>query len=441
MVARPMRLFRESVRAYRDALRGFSHNARAFLAGLALQNLAFGALLTVFGIYVKSRGLSEGVLGGVEGAIAIASAAVCLLAPPVVATFGYRRLFVMGAFAYALSRFGMAAAPAALPLVGFGLVGGVGEGVMQSTTASFLAANSTPSERTHLFTLDLVVRVFAGFAGGVIGGLLPPALALVMPEARALQVTVAAAAVVLAVSAVPFFRMREHERHARHALAGWVRTMRSFRSWGHLGRLVAPQMTVSFGAGFVMPFVSLYLNHQLGASIATVGLIQGVAQVAMGVAALCAPLVARRFGLIRGTVLTQLTSLPLLVAIPFARSIALAAVLVWLRSAFMNMSWPLFNQYSMEVMNMSWPLFNQYSMEGVHDDEKPVVAAWLALGWAAGWLGGSVLGGRIMTVSYTLPYFCTAALYTLAVALTWLLFRGRDVRPGDMLPDTTREVA
>jgi MFS family permease len=424
VIARSKRLLRDAVRDYRDALRGFSHNARMFLLGLGMQNAAFGVLMTAFAIYVKASGLSEGVVGGIEGAIAIVSAVVCLVSPPFVATLGYRRLLVAGAAAYALSRFGMAAVPAALPLIGFGMVGGVGEGVMQSTTASFLSANSTSAERTHLFTLDLVVRVFAAFAGSIVGGLLPYALGLVVPEVRALQLTVAAAALLLAASAVPLARIDERARHARHAFAGWVRTMRSFRSWGHIGRLIAVQATISFGAGFVMPFVSLYLKRQLGAPIQAVGLIQAVAQVSMGVAALCAPFVARRAGLLRGTVITQALSLPLLVAIPFVRSVPLAAVLLWLRAAFMN---------------MGWPLFNQYSMEGVHADEKPMVAAWLALGWALGWFGGSIIGGRIMATSYTAPYFFTAACYAVGIGLTWLLFRGRDVRPGEMLADTSRE--
>jgi len=53
---------------------------------------------------------------------------------------------------------------------------------------------------------------------------------------------------------------------------------------------------LSLGAGLIMPFVALYLKEHVGATVAQVGLIQGAMAVAMAMAVLAAPLVARRFG-------------------------------------------------------------------------------------------------------------------------------------------------
>jgi hypothetical protein len=172
-------------------------------------------------------------------------------------------------------------------------------------------------------------------------------------------------------------------------------------------------MIIAVGAGLIMPFVSLFLKHQLGATIGEVGLIQGVSQIVMGVAALGAPWLGRRFGLIKGTVITELLSLPLLASIPSIGWLPGAAGVLWVRAA---------------LMNMSWPLLNQYSMEGVPGPEKPLVAGGLGFAWAAGWLAGSVAGGRLMAVSYTWPYYATVGFYAVGAMLTWFLLGRRDVR-------------
>lgn len=123
-----------------------------------------------------------------------------------------------------------------------------------------------------------------------------------------------------------------------------------------------------------MPFVALFLKHQLGATVTEVGVIQAVSSVAMATAALATPRLARRFGLAATVVITELASLPFLVSIPFATGLPVAALLFWLRGM---------------LMNMSWPIYNQLSMEGLPSADKPLVAGWVRFGWSIAWLGGS----------------------------------------------------
>ena len=74
-------------------------------------------------------------------------------------------------------------------------------------------------------------------------------------------------------------------------------------------------------------------------------------------------------------------------------------------------------------MNMSWPIYNQLSMEGLPSEDKPLVAGWVRFGWSMAWLAGSVIGGRMMEHSYRVPYFFTAVLYGLGAVATFLLLR------------------
>lgn len=411
MLTRPNPLARliRHARGYRVAARDFSHDARHYLATVVLQNAGYGILGTVFALYVKERGFSEAVVGDVEGALAIAGAVVCLILPPLVNSLGYRTLFIVAAVAAGVARVGQAFAPSAVMIVGLGLLFGLGDGIMQTLSTAFLSENAGKAVKTHLFTTDFLVRVAAMFVGSLIGGLLPAALRGMMPEADAYRWTIILAGALMASSALAA-RSITHHRSSREApWRAYVAAIKSFRSWGRLGRLLVPESLIALGAGLVMPFVALFLKHRLGASVEQVGLIQAVSSIIMGVGAFLTPAIARRFGLAGTVVLTEVLSLPFLIAIPMSTSLPVVAGLMWARGA---------------LMNMSWPIYNQLSMEGLPAEDKPLVAGWIRFGWSIAWLLGSSIGGRLMESSYTTPYYFTAALYALGATATFLLLRG-----------------
>jgi len=414
VLVRSKRAMRAMVSEYADAIRAFSRSARLFLVALGVQSFGIGILVTVFSIYVKTAGLSEAVVGDVEGSLALAAAAVCLLAPPLIAVFGYRRLMVGAAVLYGVARLGQAGAPEVGLLLAFGAMYGSGDGIMQAAPVSFLAEISTPFERSHLYTADLFVRVACSMVGGLAGGLLPYLFSGAMGDVDAYRATVAVAGLLLLSSSIPLLMIREKLSHPRHAFARYLETARTFRSWGHVGRLLVPQVLISLGAGLIIPFLSLYLKHQLGATIGQVGFIQGMSALAMGIAALAAPMLGRRFGFVKATVFAEAASLPFLAAIPFVTSLPLAAVVFWFRSAFMN---------------MSWPTWNQYTMEHVPGRERPIVAGTVSFGFSVSFLVGCAVGGRLMEHSYTLPYAIATGLYAAGALATWLMLRRHQEPP------------
>jgi MFS family permease len=396
------------VAEYVGAVRAFTRSARLFLVALGIQSFGIGILVTIFSIYVKSAGLSEAVVGDAEGSIAFAAAAVCLLAPPLIAVFGYRRLMVMAAILYGVARLGQAGAPEVGLLLAFGALYGTGDGIMQAGPVSFLAEVSSPFERSHLYTADLFIRVACSMVGGLVGGLLPYLFSGMLRDVDAYRATVAVAGVLLLASSVPLLMIREKLSHPRHAFARYLETARTFRSWGHVGRLIVPQVLIALGAGLIIPFLSLYLKQQLGASIGEVGFIQGMSALAMGIAALAAPALGRRFGFVKATVFAETASLPFLAAIPFVTSLPVAAVVFWFRSAFMN---------------MSWPTWNQYTMEHVPSRERPIVAGAVSFSFSISFLVGCAVGGRLMERSYALPYAIATCLYAAGALATWLMLR------------------
>lgn len=394
-------------REYKAAARSFSADAWRYLLTVGLQNAGFGVLGTVFAIYIKDAGMTEAVVGDIEGALALASAITCLVLPPLVARIGYRPLMIIGAFALGLSRVAQAFAPTAFVVVALGLLYGLGEGSMQILGTAFLSEAAPARARTHLFTVDYTTRVGAMFVGSLVGGFLPRLLlAAGVPELAGLQATIVVGGLLMIVSALPA-RTIKRQRPA-DSTTSYRASIRAFKSWDRLARLLVPEAIIGFGAALSMPFVALFLKHQVGASVQDVGIIQAVSALGMAAAAFGSPMLARRFGLVGTVVMTELLSLPFLLAVPLATSLPVAAMLLWARGI---------------LMNMSWPVYNQLATEGVPPADRPLVVGWVRFGWSVAWLGGSVLGGRLMERSYLLPWYLTAILYATGALASLFLLR------------------
>lgn len=423
MVKRVAGLARRGAGAYYRTVRDASPNARRYLLLGVLTNVGVGILSTVFALYISSVGMSARVVGDVEAALGLASAAVCIIIPPLVAVLGYRRLLATAVIAYAVARVGQISVGGAGAIVALGLLYGIGDGIIRTAGVAFLSESGVEGDdRTMLFTVDFALRVGSSFVGSLLGGLLPTALGLAMDETVALRWTISLAAVLFAAAVLPIAGAREPAVRSVHAWSGYVAAVRRFRSWDRLGRLVAPQVFISFGAGLVMPFVPLLLRTHLGAGVAQIGFIQGASAVMMALATLATPLLARKIGLVGTIVATELASLPMLFVIGTSGSLTLVAAAMWLRAG---------------LMNMSWPIYNQLSVEGVPANDKPLVAGWSAVAWSAAWFAGSAAGGRLAESSYTTGYFVTAALYATGAVMSWLLLRRVSVAavtPADSLP-------
>lgn len=408
LIRRARNLAGRGVHAYARTLKQTSPNARRYLLSVVLQNVGMGVLGTMFALYVRAAGMRVSVVGNVEGALALASGVMCLFIPPLVAVVGYRVLLVSAALAYGVARLGQAFGMHAASFVALGLLFGVGDGILRSVGVAFLSENSAARDRTLLFTVDFFARVAAMVVGAGIGGLLPTVLGIWLPELMGFRWTMIVAGALLLLSVVPVIGVRELRRRSGRPWATYVNAISRFRSWGRLVRLAVPEAIISFGAGVIMPFVPLFLKVNMGASIAQIGLIQGVASVIMAVATLSTPLLVRRFGLVGTVVLTEIASLPFLLTIPLATSLPAVAVVMWVRSA---------------LMNMSWPVYNQLGVEGIPVHDRPLVVGWMSVAWSVAWLGGSVLGGHLNERSYTVPYFVATALYAVGAVATWVLLK------------------
>jgi MFS family permease len=393
---------------YHNALSNFGFNAQRFLISGSLQGLGGGMLAAVFGIYIKTAGMSERVVGDAEAALAAAAAVVSLLGTPLIARFGYRALMLGALLLMVGARLGMASFTAAGALIGFSIAVGLGDGFLRAVGSAFMSQNSHSEERGHLFSIDFLARVSASILGGLLGGYLPELLDGSMSEVASYQWTIAAAALIIALGIGPIMSLKEVERPKTSVMGAYRASFLMLTSWRRLLRVVGPQASIAMAGGMVVPFVPLYLKGELGIGMGHVGLILGVASAVTALGVFGIPVVARKLGLPAGVALLQGLTVPLLAAVGFAGSLQFAIVSLFVRGA---------------LMNMAGPLYNQLALEGLPDEDKPVLSGWMFFGLNMMCFLGNKIGGHLMEVSYTLPYSIAAILYAFGAVTTVVVWR------------------
>jgi len=452
----------------------FQRNAQLYLISNTLSGVSAGILLVLYNLYLVSLGYKTDFIGlvlfaGTLGAgIAIFPAGVCI------DRIGGKMVLIATTLL-----FGVVGAAQILfrqPnfLLASGFIAGIITAFYLVVNAPYLTANSTPEERSHLFSLNIVVQLGTMVLGEVLGGSLPQwlrSISLLMAplplqiqwllatqsNARSYQLALLSAGLIAVPSLIPLFLLsddrpqrsdaREHPSHTtahRERIRVWEGRPRSrirglmkaagalvwFKGIGKSGRdksgpymraliatpffaLLLAWILVGLGAGLFIPYFNVYFVQHLGASPALFGLIDGGANGINALLTLAAPLVAMRLGKINTVVFTRLLSIPLLLIIGFTSVLPLAALIYLFRQG---------------TMDMAVGVFQVYSMEAVPEQRRGVANSSYQAAMQVSWAATTPLGGLLIVhVGYTPVFVGGAVLYLLAIILLWLRFRGSSI--------------
>ncbi|HLZ80917.1 MAG TPA: MFS transporter [Ktedonobacteraceae bacterium] len=450
----------------------FQRNARLYLISNALSGVTTGILLVLYNLYLLSLGYGADFIGlvlfvGTIGAgIAIFPAGVCI------DRFGGKAVLIWSNFLIGFAGIGQILFHQSLPLLLSAFAAGTGVAGAIVVNAPFLTLNSTPDERSHLFSLNIALGLVTTVLGNIVGGILPvyfrsfswlmsslrPGLDLVLatqPEARSYQLSLLFAGIIAVPSLVPLFMLQDkrtlpgsnNEGRAKRTLwpsfskrdRGWEQDFLpethislSFSAWLS-GRLFVSIRTILFsaffllmlvqaligaGAGLFVPYFNIYFVQQLKASPALFGLLNGGATAITALLTLVAPWLARRIGKVNAVVVTQISSIPLLVMIGLVPLLPVAAILYLLRQG---------------LMDMSAGVLQVFSMEAVVEEHRGIANSGYQTAFLVPWAVMAPLGGLIIThAGYPAVFIGGALFYILAVSVLWWNFgrgRGNQVKP------------
>lgn len=409
------------MRDYLRVLRQSPPNAKIYLVFTLLLALYAGINNVIFNLYVIKLGYNEQFLGLIISASTISTGVFAFPAAQCCDRLGSKACLILSGLLTAGTLYLLYTVTSAEMILAMSVLGGVFGAIPVVIAAPFLARNSSPDGRLHLFSLNFGLFVAGSVLGSALGGYLPqlyralvglPAISL-----EAYRYALLVSLVIATLSVVPLIFIRDEKTPCptKNNLKEFLGRLAGSPT---VRQLVLISCLIGTGAGMFVPFFNVYFNKLLAATPGEIGLIFSAAQASMVVGAAIVPYVARRFGKVKTVSLTYLISLPFLVLLALTTNLYVAGAAYVLRMLFMNMSSPVSNSFSMEI---------------VKPEDMASVSSLTSMGDGIAIATGSLVGGVLMTRGiYTLPFFCACALYTAASILYYKFFRRHEERKEEL---------
>ncbi|WP_141677979.1 MFS transporter [Orenia metallireducens] len=159
-----------------------------------------------------------------------------------------------------------------------------------------------------------------------------------------------------------------------------------------IGKLSLCQFLLRAGGDLIVPFFSIFLVNNLGASTGQAGTIMFLYQIIRVLVLLFTPLLIRKVGKVRSVGITQITSLPSLLAIVSIPNFAIAGI--------------------------SFPITFDFAMEITTNSQHTITSSLMRTSNSIAKSSSSVLAGWLVTnYDYNLTYFLTFFIYLIGIIL------------------------
>jgi MFS family permease len=421
------------LRGYVEAVRLFSRNARLYLFHIVGMDLIHGTWEVLFNLYLLAIGFGIEFIGLRILIGGIASSVVSLPAGVISDRIGRKWSFIIGdggGAAVALVNIMTTDRTLLLttPVIGsfFGALHAVSE-------SAFMAENSAPRERVHLFSVGSALSTGAAMGGSLFAGLIPLRMTPALGKVAAYRWAASLGIVLWFLSLIPAWMLRQYPRDVAEEPIMPNQSRRTARlfglRWGSIrnplliAKLVISGTVLSFGAGFVVPLFNVFFQEGLHAQEHEIGLTFASGSGILAMATLLAPFLHERLGKVPAIVLSRLASVPFILVIAFAQDIgpylapalSIAGVAYVLRVGLMNVAAPVASAFSMELLDET----ERGTATGLQMTNSGIAGAL-----------GSYLGSLLMAAGdYHTPFGAMAALYLVSTGLFWVFFRREEKRP------------
>ncbi len=174
-------------------------------------------------------------------------------------------------------------------------------------------------------------------------------------------------------------------------------------------KFIVTSALVGFGAGFSIQLFGYYLSVKFNVESGPIGTLYALSSVLEAPAFLASASLSSAIGPVKGVILPQLISIPLLVLIPFSPSFNMAAALYIPRTM---------------LMNMSNPLLQALMMRLTPEEERGSISSLSQMAWNLPNAISNRIGGFIMdSINLDFPIFITSALYAANLMIFYALFK------------------
>ncbi len=409
------------LRHYVQGFSMLSRNAKLYLMAIILQGLGSGIWAVIFYYYLNLRSVNFQMdfIGNISTASIIATGLVALPAGLLCERIGSKRTILIGIMASLINPLQIwILQPTVLLVASFasGLIGTLS----WVASAPFMAENSTPKERTHLFSFSWTLMIVMGVVGSYIGGVMPDLFnaTLGLPtgadgSATGYRVSLAIS-VVLSLSAVfPILFVRESKKLQKQKMVDLL-SLRNVKSSRTIIKFMIPTAIIGFGAGFIVPLFNVFFKNRFFATQAEIGIMSSLSNVTLGIGTLVAPALSRRLTKAKSVALCEYLSMPFIMLTTLSPSLTWAATAYIARNALMNMAGPIGTALQMELVTPT---------ERATTNGLMVMADNIPRGITVSISGIMMTGSDFFT-----PFLFTTVTYFIASSLYFMFFRKAEAK-------------
>ncbi len=404
---------RSGISGYLADVGRFSKNARLYLLGSFLMAINLQVFLLLLNLYLKESGLGESQIGLVASSRSAGMALTAIPAALMLSRIRLKPILMTACAMLALASLGIVWFRSFELMIMSALLSGATFSFHRVAAGPFFMRNSSRVERTHLFSFSFGTMILAGMIGSLGAGKLVMLLAQWLEDTIAGYQYALTVGVVLSLLALaPFAFIRASAPSAEENRIRLTRDQ--FRRRGHYYcKITAINFVIGLGAGIIIPFLNLYFRDRFNLAPDHIGACYFGVQVAMLLGTLAGPVLARRLGLVRAVVVTQLASIPFLLVLSYTYVLPLAILAFVVRGGLMNIGVPIITNLGMELSDRQ---------------EQGLVNALLTFSWTSSRMVATALGGWfIETQGYTFTMNITIVLYVASSLAFYYFFRRVEV--------------
>lgn len=416
---------------YAQRIRSFSLNARLYIIHIVGMDVIYGTWQVLFNLYLLAAfadgavfdlfGISFHItalqligyrlaIGGVAGATG--AIPVGLISD----RLGRKYSFILGDYVGAIMALGNITTLNPVILLVTPIFESIFGTLHQVSEPAFMAENSEPAERVHLFSFASSMRTLAALSGALLGGFASTLFVggdIISAYRNAAIIGIGG----WCFSLVPalLLEQKNWDQPARPQKRGWFAAVQHPT---RIARLVAIDTLSGLGAAFVIPLFNVYFRQGVHAHDADIGMTFASGSFILAAAALAAPFLVQRLGKVPAIVLARLMSLPFVLILAFAPDVqhishlgllSVVGIAYVARTVFRNVSNPIASAFAMEIL--------------APQERGTAVGSGAAMGnimfAVGGFLGASLMNGG----DYQTPFLLMAVMFFAADISYWFFFR------------------
>ncbi len=184
--------------------------------------------------------------------------------------------------------------------------------------------------------------------------------------------------------------------------------------WKLIFKALIPTAIIAFGAGFTIPFISLFFSNVHGMSTAQFSIMSFIASFMVVYAALFVPKIKQGIGYRKAVPITQSLAIMALITMATTQYYNTLSVSVYIAIIFYLLRQPL--------MNIAAPMTSDITMRYVGEQNREMTSGLTSAIWSGSTFFSAIIFGilRHLNVDYVNIFLITALMYTIGVV--WYIF-------------------